>query len=191
MAARHIPFPEAGAEAYLALTLEGAEENRQNSINRISAVASPLFDVIGGLIIGSFVFYAGWQTLANDKTPGEFMAFITAFLLAFEPARRLGTMNVEIQRQIVTVKGLYELLENEHDMEMDAKGAFVGDYQASSGRIEFRSVSFGYRKSTMPTIARVSFEVKPGEIVAIVGRSGAGKSTIVNLILGLYRPDSG
>lgn len=166
-------------------------EDRQNSINRFSAVASPLFDVLGGLIIGSFVFYAGWQTLANGKTPGEFMAFITAFLLAFEPARRLGAMNVEIQRQIVAVKGLFDLLENEHDMEEDAKGAHSLDFHALSGHVEFRSVNFCYGKRSAPTIEALSFEAEPGEIVAIVGRSGAGKSTIVNLILGLYRADSG
>lgn len=166
-------------------------EDRQNSINRISAVASPLFDVLGGLIIGSFVFYAGWQTLANDKTPGEFMAFITAFLLAFEPARRLGAMNVEIQRQIVAVKGLFDLLENEQDMEADTKEARALDFHASSGHVKFDSVSFRYGQRATPTLADVSFEANPGEIVAIVGRSGAGKSTIVNLILGLYRPEAG
>lgn len=166
-------------------------EDRQNAINKISAIVSPMFDILGGVIIGSFVFYAGWQTLANDKTPGEFMAFITAFLLAFEPARRLGTMNVEIQRQIAAVKGLFDLLENDQDTETDTRLPTSPEFYASSGQVTFDSVGFSYGKKSAPTISDVSFEAKPGEIVAIVGRSGAGKSTIVNLILGLYRPMSG
>lgn len=167
-------------------------EQRQNAINRVSAVTSPLFDVIGGLIIGSFVFYAGWQTLANDRTPGEFMAFITAFLLAFEPARRLGTMNVEIQRQIVHVKSMFDLLDNADDVEQSLATRASADIEkVQSGGIEFRAVSFRYRKKAVPAIVDVSFTAMPGEIVALVGRSGAGKSTIVNLILGLYRANSG
>jgi len=166
-------------------------ERRQNAINRISAITSPLFDVIGGVIIGSFVFYAGWQTLANDRTPGEFMAFITAFLLAFEPARRLGAMNVEVQRQIVHVRSMYELLDNTDDVERVGSDIYPDDTKIEAGRIEFQSVSFRYRKKGVPAISDISFSAQPGEIVAIVGRSGAGKSTLVNLILGLYQPDAG
>lgn len=166
-------------------------ENRQNSITRIAAITSPLFDILGGIIIGSFVFYAGWQTLENGKTPGEFMAFITAFLLAFEPARRLGNMNVRIQRDIVPVKDMFDLLEDDTDLETDvpAVPALAGASGEERG-LRFEDVSFSYGKNAA-SIKNISFTAKPDQMLAIVGRSGVGKSTIVNLIMGLYTPSSG
>jgi ABC-type multidrug transport system fused ATPase/permease subunit len=167
-------------------------ETRQNAITRIAAITSPLFDVLGGLIIGLFIFYAGWQTIENNRTPGEFMAFITAFLLAFEPARRLGNMNVQIQKHIVAVKDMFDLLENDKDIEdsLPMKSQLAGPSGGHAG-LRFEKVNFNYAAKGAPTLRQVSFEAASNESLAIVGRSGAGKSTIVNLVLGLYSPASG
>lgn len=167
-------------------------ETRQNAITRIAAITSPLFDVLGGLIIGLFIFYAGWQTIENNRTPGEFMAFITAFLLAFEPARRLGNMNVQIQKHIVAVKDMFDLLENDKDIEesIATHPQLTGPTGSDAG-LRFDNVNFNYAAKGAPTLKQVSFEAAPNESLAIVGRSGAGKSTIVNLVLGLYSPASG
>lgn len=164
-------------------------ERRTNAIQRVTSLTSPLMETIGGLIIGMFVIYAGWQTLTNDKTPGEFMAFITSFLLAYEPAKRLANFNVQFQRQMVAVKRMYELLDKGVPEEAEAPGD-IEPFRISSGHIKIEKLSFAYRKGR-PVLRNVSFEVRPGEKVALVGRSGAGKSTIVNLILQMYRHSSG
>ena len=164
-------------------------ERRQNALNRLQAIPSPLFDVIGGVILGAFVFYMGWQTTANGKSPGEFVAFLAAFLLAYEPARRLGNLNVKLQRQMIAVRRFFEIMDEEARVEPQ-RGA-PDETPFSRGDLAFRDVTFRYRAKGPAVLDALSFDARPGERVAIVGRSGAGKSTVVNLLLGAYGPDDG
>lgn len=163
-------------------------ESRQKRLNRIVSLTSPMMDVAAGFLIGAFIFYAGWQTLSFGKTPGEFMAFITAFLLAYEPARRLANFNVELNRQIVPVHRMYELF----DMPSGERTAsLIAPPAASrSGSLSFQGVSFAYADKS-PVLHDVSFDAPAGTKVALVGRSGAGKSTIFSLILGIYHDHTG
>lgn len=156
---------------------------RQLRLNRLLSLTTPMMDVLAGLLIGAFVMYAGWQTLSHGKTPGEFMAFITAFLLAYEPAKRLASFQVDLQRQTVAVKRMFALVDAP-DAEI---GRILGDmpFRADEGHLKFEGVSFSYVAKS-PVLQNVSFEARPGQAVALVGRSGAGKSTIFNLILGIY-----
>ncbi|MER9236020.1 ABC transporter ATP-binding protein/permease [Mesorhizobium sp. M0622] len=162
-------------------------ERRGIQINRTSALMSPLMETGGGVIIGLFVMYASWQTLGNGKTPGEFMAFITAFLLAYEPAKRLARVNVDIQKQMVAVEQMYDLIDTPEQRRLAIAGERLTDVD---GGICFEDVAFSYEGNS-PALQGVSFDVRPREKLAIVGRSGAGKTTIVNLILRLMEPDKG
>ncbi|MER9555288.1 ABC transporter ATP-binding protein [Mesorhizobium sp. M0323] len=162
-------------------------ERRGIQINRTSALMSPLMETGGGVIIGLFVMYASWQTLGNGKTPGEFMAFITAFLLAYEPAKRLARVNVDIQKQMVAVEQMYDLIDTPEQRRLAIAGERLTDVD---GGIRFEDVAFSYDGNS-PALEGVSFDVRPREKLAIVGRSGAGKTTIVNLILRLMEPDKG
>jgi ABC-type multidrug transport system fused ATPase/permease subunit len=159
-------------------------EARQNRLNRIVSITSPMMDVFAGLVIGAFIVYAGWQTLNYGKTPGEFMAFIAAFLLAYEPAKRLAGFQVQLQRQLVAVNRMYDLLDSK-DL-VPAEPPKVPGFRPTLGHLRFEDVSFEY-VSKSPVLHNISFEVRPGQNVALVGRSGAGKSTVFNLILGIYR----
>lgn len=162
-------------------------ERRGVQINRTSALMSPLMETGGGFIIGLFLIYASWQTLGNGKTPGEFMAFITAFLLAYEPAKRLARVNVDIQKQMVAVEQMYDLIDTPEQRQLATAGEHLTGVE---GGIRFEDVAFSYGGNS-PALHGVSFEVRPREKLAIVGRSGAGKTTIVNLILRLMEPDRG
>ncbi|RWN02017.1 MAG: ABC transporter ATP-binding protein [Mesorhizobium sp.] len=162
-------------------------ERRGVQINRTSALMSPLMETGGGFIIGLFLIYASWQTLGNGKTPGEFMAFITAFLLAYEPAKRLARVNVDIQKQMVAVEQMYDLIDTPEQRQLATAGEHL---TGAEGGIRFEDVAFSYGGNS-PALHGVSFEVRPREKLAIVGRSGAGKTTIVNLILRLMEPDRG
>ena len=164
-------------------------ERRQNALNRLQAIPSPLFDVIGGVILGAFVFYMGWQTTVHGKSPGEFVAFLAAFLLAYEPARRLGNLNVKLQRHMLHVRRFFHVMNEETRVEPE-RGT-PDEQPFSEGRLAFEDVSFRYRRKGPTVLKGLTFAVEPGERVAIVGRSGAGKSTVVNLLLGAYGPDSG
>ncbi|MER8866452.1 ABC transporter ATP-binding protein/permease [Mesorhizobium sp. M0751] len=162
-------------------------ERRGIQINRTSALMSPLMETGGGVIIGLFVMYASWQTLGNGKTPGEFMAFITAFLLAYEPAKRLARVNVDVQKQMVAVEQMYDLIDTPEQRRLAIAGERLTDVD---GGIRFEDVAFSYDGNS-PALEGVSFDVRPREKLAIVGRSGAGKTTIVNLILRLMEPAKG
>jgi ATP-binding cassette subfamily B protein len=166
--------------------LTGAER-RANRINTVQASASPLMESLGGISIGLVVLYAGWQTTMAGKTPGEFMAFIAAFLLAYEPFKRLARLNIGLQRSLKGVRIMYDLLDTPPG-EQDAEDAVALDRAA--GHVALKNVDFGYSKK-VPVLHDVSIAAAPGEVIALVGPSGAGKSTIVSLIQRFYDPWSG
>ena len=156
-------------------------------ITRTSAITSVMMELIGGIIIGFFILYASWQTIENSKTAGEYMAFITAFLFAYEPGKRLAQFSVVVSKQLVAVRNVYGLLDA-----TSAERPAIGKARLldAKGEITFRDVSFGYGDDA-PAVHQLSFTISPGEKLAIVGRSGAGKTTLVNLLLGFVSPDAG
>jgi ATP-binding cassette, subfamily B, bacterial MsbA len=161
-------------------------EAKSNAIGKLRALTSPVMELMGGVIIALMVLYAGWQTIAIGKTPGEFMSFITAFLLAYEPAKRLAGTQVTLQRNLNGVRKMYALL----DLDMQEKE--VNDcleLKSVRGDIEFSKVKFGYVRK--PVLDDFSLRVKTGELVALVGRSGAGKSTVFSLLQRFFTPCQG
>ncbi len=163
-------------------------EDRILGIARITAVTVPLLQFLGGLILGGFVVYAAWQTLSQGKTPGEFTAFITAFLLAYQPAERISKLLVNIQKNLVQAERMYEILETPPSRHSDG----TKDFAAEPGALVFDDVSFAYvSKTESPALSHVSFTMQPGEKIALVGRSGAGKSTLLDLVMRFYDPSAG
>ena len=161
-------------------------ENRIFSIVRISSVTGPLMEFLGGLVIGAFVVYAAWQTITNGKTPGEFTAFITAFLMAYEPAKKISKYWVELQKSLVQTGNLYEILDAENAL--NEKG-IIGNLDGSSV-LRFSDVSYTHDGSTN-VLQNISLSISPGEFVAVVGKSGSGKSTLIDLIMRFYDPSNG
>ena len=161
-------------------------ENRIFSIVRISSVTGPLMEFLGGLVIGAFVVYAAWQTITNGKTPGEFTAFITAFLMAYEPAKKISKFWVELQKSLVQTGNLYEILDAENAL--NEKG-IIGNLDGSSV-LRFSDVSYTHDGSTN-VLQNISLSISPGEFVAVVGKSGSGKSTLIDLIMRFYDPSNG
>ncbi|CAN7243450.1 ABC transporter ATP-binding protein [Devosia sp. LjRoot16] len=160
---------------------------RADGVVRIRAWTSPLMEGLGGGLIASIILYAGWQVVAASKSPGEFMAFILAFLLAYEPAKRLAKAHVLLQRDIVGIEKMYEFLDQPEPEPIDDPRP---DLTVASGRVSFADVSFGYDRER-PVLKGVSLTVEHGETTALVGASGAGKSTIAALLQGFYQPWAG
>lgn len=161
-------------------------ENRIFSIVRISSVTGPLMEFLGGMVIGAFVVYAAWQTITNGKTPGEFTAFITAFLMAYEPAKKISKYWVELQKSLVQTGNLYEILDTENAL--NEKGTIVN--LGGSSALRFSDVSFSH-DGTKNVLKNISFSIASGEFVAVVGKSGSGKSTLIDLIMRFYDPAGG
>ena len=163
-----------------------ALEDRIFGISKVTAATHPIMEFLGGLVLGVFVIYAAWQTINYGKTPGEFTAFITAFLLAYQPAAKISKLWVELQKSLTQSFFMFLLI----DTKPQVLGLGSKPLKEVGGSVTFSDVSFGYENDDV-SINKVSFNLSPGEKVAIVGKSGAGKSTLIDLILGFYRPDQG
>lgn len=161
-------------------------EDRILSIARVTNATVPIMEFIGGLVIGAFVVYAAWQTITHGKTPGEFTAFLTAFLMAYQPAEKITKIWVDVQKNLIHVRTMYEVL----DAAPRRLNSGVETLKDVSGDISFEAVSFEYRTG-QPALRDVTFNIEAGERVALVGRSGAGKSTLIDLLLRFYDPTQG
>lgn len=158
-----------------------------NKMARVAARASPLMETLGGFAIASAVAYTGHNVLVSGKTPGEFAAVLTALILCYEPAKRLARLNVDLSNALVGVRFLYDILDS---VPAEREEASLPNLAMTHGRIEFRDVVFAYRPAET-VLQGVSFTAEPGQTTALVGPSGGGKTTIMNLIERFYEPQSG
>ncbi|AVA19877.1 ABC transporter ATP-binding protein [Rhizobium sp. CB3171] len=163
-----------------------AAENRQNRIARISERNGPLIETVAGFAVAGVFAYAAYRSIYENVPPGAVFSFIVSLLLAYDPARRLAKLQVQLERAVVNARMIYELLDMEprqRDLP-DAKPLAV-----TEARIEFRDVHFAYGDEAV--LSGVSFVAEGGETTALVGPSGAGKSTVINLIPRFYDPKAG
>ncbi len=161
-------------------------ERASNKLARVSNRSTPLMESLGGIAVAVVFLYGGYRVLVLDATPGELFSFMTAFLLAYEPAKRIARLNIDLHNALTGVQVLFDVLDLPERRPAQPKP----DLKVTRGSIEFDEVSFAYRPDS-PVLRRVSFMARPGEVTAFVGPSGGGKSTIFNLLLALYTPDSG
>jgi ATP-binding cassette subfamily B protein len=161
-------------------------EAASNKLARVSNRSAPLMESLGGIAIASVLLIGGYNVLVLGAAPGGFTSFITAFILAYEPAKRLAKLNLELQNGLVGVRILFELLDLPVERTQDRNIRL----EVAGGRIEFADVTFGYRPGD-PVLRNMSFTAAQHAITAFVGSSGSGKSTIFNVLLGLYDVESG
>jgi ATP-binding cassette subfamily B protein len=164
-----------------------AVEQEANKMARVSNRASPLMETLGGCAIAMAITYGGYRVIDTGATPGQFFSFITAFLLAYEPAKRLARLNIELNGALVGVRILFEVLDTPPSEPGD-----IGkpDLRVETARLDFEDVRFSYREGE-PILRGLSFTAMPGRLTALVGPSGGGKSTAFNLILRFYEADGG
>jgi ATP-binding cassette subfamily B protein len=162
-------------------------ESRYNKIARVSERLTPVTEMLAGLAVAGVVAYASWRAAVDNHPPGDIMAFITALLLAYDPARRLARTQVNVERALVNARMIYELLDVE-PRQQDAPGA--ADIEVGHGAVHFDKVSFSY-VAGVPVLRELTFTAAAGRTTAIVGASGAGKSTLVALLERFYDVDSG
>lgn len=154
---------------------------------RVSGISTPISEVLSGLAILTIVLYGGHQVLAGATTAGKLFSFITAFLLAYEPMKRLARLNNILQMGFAAVDRLFKMLDIPPAIQ-DKVGAVV--LKTSRPTVSFENVGFVYADGTT-ALKDVSFAAPSGKTVALVGESGAGKSTILNLIPRFYDVTSG
>ena len=161
-------------------------EKRANRIIRLSERTSPITESFAGAAIAAVIGYAAYQSIYNGQLPGAFISFIAAMLLAYDPARRLAKLQVQLEKAYVNARMIFDILDTPVPMR---EAADARPLVLTQGRIEFRDVSFAYHAE--PILKGVSFVAEGGRSTAIAGPSGAGKSTIIGLIPRFYDPDRG
>jgi ATP-binding cassette subfamily B protein len=154
---------------------------------RIANRSGPLMDTLGGVAIAAGIVYCGYRVVVGGDSPGAFFSFMSAFLLAYEPAKRLARLNLDIISNLVGVRVLLEIIDGEPGEPVeDGKPPLA----LTTARIEFENVNFSYRIDE-PVLRNMSFVAAPSKVTALVGPSGGGKSTVLNLLLRFYDPVSG
>lgn len=171
-------------------------ETRSNQIAKLRAFTSPIMETLAGLSISVTCLVSGYLMLTKGSTPGDLMSFITALLMAYEPAKRLANSSISMQTDLVGVRMMFNIIDAPLTM-VEAENPVTIPKITPKGNtsIEFKNVSFAYpskdEKDKTNVLNKVSFKAKHATMTAIVGASGAGKTTIINLLLRLYDPTKG
>ena len=145
------------------------------------AVSQPLIMVIGSFALAFVLYAATWDSMKTDLTAGTFAAILGAMLAMLQPIKNLTRVNAEFQRGIAACTTVFELLDTAPEPD---NGPFSID--RVKGKLHFDNVTFAYPEQAKPALNGINFEVQPGKTVALVGRSGSGKSTIASLITRFY-----
>ena len=161
--------------------------HESNKMARVANRASPVMEMLGGFTVALATIYGGYRVIETGATPGEFVSFMAAFLLAYEPAKRLARLNIDLNNNLVGVRVLYEVVDSPAGEPNDDD---LPPLQLTTARVEFADVHFAYNAKT-PVLPGMSFVAQPGKVTALVGPSGGGKSTVFNLLLRFYGVDSG
>jgi subfamily B ATP-binding cassette protein MsbA len=180
-------------------TREATEDRRFARVNeayfhtwmksaQVSAITSPVLETVGILGVAGIIWYGGWQVMQGSMTPGTFFSFLTAVFLMYNPVKRLASANNSIQQALSAAERVFAVLDVPTEAAQDTG---VRNLDGVRSTIELRDVSFRYEGVETWALRSISLTVKAGEVLALVGSSGAGKTTLVNLIPRFYDPTQG
>lgn len=147
----------------------------------IRALSSPFMEFLGGLGIAAIVFYGGYQVIHGVSTPGNFFSFLTALIMLYEPVKRLTNVNNTVQQGISAATRVFDIMDITPGIKNRENAT---ELPRISDGIEIRNVTFSYDNE--PVLKNINLHIKSGEVVAFVGMSGGGKTTLVNLIPRFY-----
>jgi subfamily B ATP-binding cassette protein MsbA len=164
------------------------ERNRRLHLKMAVALgaSTPVVQLIAACVLALVIYLATLESVTREISVGSFVSFITAMMLLLQPIKRLTNINALVQRGLAAARSIFTLLDE--PVERDTGSLPLAQ---ARGCIEFRNVSFAYDRSTGEVIHDLSFTINPGQTVALVGRSGSGKTTIASLLVRFYDPDEG
>ena len=162
--------------------------NKEIKVSSIMIRATPIMEILTGIMIAGFIFYSGILIAAGELEVNNFFSFLTAMMLAYQPIRSLATINMLVYSGCAGAKRVFAVLDEPIKIKNNSS---LPDLVIKKSDIEFRDVNFKYETTKEKAVQNISFNIKGGTMSAFVGHSGAGKSTIINLIPRFYDPQTG
>ena len=153
---------------------------------KVRALSHPIMEVLGGIAIGIIIWYGGREVISGSSTPGNFFSFTAALLMLYEPIKRLNKENHNIQQGLAASQRVFEIIDREPEI-LEKQDAM--ELKNVQGIIEFKNVFFKYEDRMI--LKNINLKINKNEVVAVVGESGVGKTTLVNLIPRFYDVTTG
>ncbi|MDC0344090.1 ABC transporter ATP-binding protein/permease [Pelagibacteraceae bacterium] len=173
-------------------------ENANNVINelvnkniKIASViirATPIMEILTGIMIAGFIYFSGKLISAGELEVNNFFSFLAAMMLAYQPIRSLATINMVAYQGAAAAKRIFKVIDETIEIKNDNN---LPDISIKNSSIKFEGVSFKYKISKDKAIKNINLDIEGGSMTAFVGHSGAGKSTIINLLPRFYDPQNG
>ena len=167
--------------------LEG-HKDRAKKLNEIYARSSPIMEVLTGFMIAILIYYSGNLIIKDELGINNFFSFLAAMMLAYQPVRSLATLNITINQGLASARRILPIIDLKEKIFEDKK---LDTIELKGGNIEFCNVNFNYGEETKEVLNNVNLNISGGKMTSLVGLSGAGKSTILNLIPRFYDPTDG
>ena len=150
--------------------------------------ATPIMETLTGFMIAGFIFYSGKLINSGELGINNFFSFLAAMMLAYQPIRSLATLNMTVYQGSAAAKRIFSVIDKSILIKNDTNSSKLN---VKNSEIEFQEVNFNYESTTEKAINNINFKIEGGKITALVGKSGSGKSTIINLIPRFYDPQNG
>ena len=160
----------------------------RNKVGFIMIRATPIMELLTGFMIAGFIYYSGFMIISGEMGINNFFSFLTAMMLAYQPIRSLATINMMFYQGATGAERVFKVLDTEPEIKEIENHP---NLKINTGNIEFKNVSFTYPKTDAEAVKNINISIKGGTTAALVGHSGAGKSTIVSLIPRFYDPKEG
>ena len=158
-------------------------KNKGKKLAIIYARSSPIMEFLTGIMIAILIYYSGNLISSGEIAVNNFFSFLAAMMLAYQPVRTLATLNLTINQGIAAAKRILPVIDQKHKISEDEN---LSGLNISDGTIHFEKVNFSYNSSSRTILNDINLNIKGGEMTSLVGHSGAGKSTILNLIPRFY-----
>ena len=157
-------------------------------ISSVMIRATPIMETLTGFMIAGFIFYSGKLISTNELQINNFFSFLTAMMLAYQPIRSLATMNLTIYQGTAAAQRIFSVIDQPI---VTKNNSTLPDIKINKSNIKFENISFHYSNTNEKAVKNININIDGGSLVAFVGHSGAGKSTIINLLPRFYEPQEG
>ena len=163
-------------------------KEKEKKIGIVFVRATPIMETLTGIMIAILIFYSGKLVVKNEIDVNSFFSFLAAMMLAYQPVRSLATLNLAVNQGLSAARRILPIIDNEKKI-FDAVNSY--NLNLTEGNVEFKNINFKYSSKETQVLNSINIMIKGGKMTSIVGHSGAGKSTILNLIPRFYDSSSG